>query len=187
MVSLSRRTALVLLGGSLVAPAARAIVTDASGLPGQPWFLQSFLDLGEDLETAAAHGKRLVILIEQKGCPFCRDLHEVNFADSAIGDWIRERFDILQLDLHGSREVTDLDGAKLEEKAFARRIAGQMTPVAIFLPSDPAEAKGKPAHLSAVARMPGYLPPREFLALFRYVHEEAYRRESFEAYLRREA
>lgn len=186
-MNLSRRTALVLLAGSLVAPPARAIVTDASGLPAQPWFLQSFLDLKEDLETAAAQGKRLAILIEQRGCPFCRDLHEVNFADTAISEWIRERFDILQLDLHGSRAVTDLDGSRQEEKAFARRIAGQMTPVAIFLPADPAEAGGKPAHLAAVARMPGYLPPREFLALFRYVHEEAYRRESFEAYLRRAA
>ncbi len=186
-MGLSRRTALVLLGGSLAAPAAGALVTDASGLPAQPWFLQSFLDLAEDLETAAANGKRLAILIEQKGCPYCKQLHEVNFADPEVSAWIRERFEILQLDLHGSREVTDLDGSKHEEKAFARRIAGQMTPVAIFLPADPSEAAGRPAHLAAVARMPGYLPPREFLALFRYVHEQAYRREGFDAYRRREA
>jgi thioredoxin-related protein len=183
----SRRSVLLGLGGSLVAPAVRAAVIDASGLPAQPWFLQSFLDLREDLETAAANGKRLAILIEQKGCPFCKQLHEVNFADPVVSEWIRQRFEILQLDLHGSRELTDLDGSKHEEKAFARRIAGQMTPVAIFLPADPAEAAGRPAHLAAVARMPGYLPPREFLALFRYVYEQAYRHEGFEAYRRREA
>lgn len=191
-MALARRSvllgsALTMLGGLFGGSGARAIVIDASGLPAQPWFLQSFLDLREDLETARAAGKRLVVLIEQRGCPFCKQLHEVNFADPAIAEWIRARFDILQLDLHGAREVTDLDGTRQEEKAFARRIAGQMTPVAIFLPADPAEALGRPAAEAAVARMPGYLPPREFLALFRYVHEEAYRREGFEAYLRREA
>jgi thioredoxin-related protein len=59
--------------------------------------------------------------------------------------------------------------------------------VAIFLPADPVEALGRPAHQVAVAKMPGYLPPREFLLLFRYVHEEAYRREGFESWLRRQA
>lgn len=185
-MAIGRRAGLALLGGLLATRAARAF-TDASGLPAQPWFLQSFLDLREDLEAAAAAGKRLAILVEQRGCPFCRDLHEINLADPAIADWIRERFEILQLDLHGSRELTDLDGSRIEERAFARRIAGQMTPVAIFLPATPAEALGRPAHAAAVARMPGYLPPREFLALFRYVQEEAYRREGFEAYLRRPA
>ena len=183
----TRRTLLGLAAGAVLARSARAVVTDASGLPAQPWFLQSFLDLREDLEAAAAAGKRLVILIEQRGCPFCKDLHEINFADPAVTEWIRPRFDILQLDLHGAREVTDLDGSKSEERAFARRIAGQMTPVAIFLPADPVEALGRPAHQVAVAKMPGYLPPREFLLLFRYVHEEAYRREGFESWLRRQA
>jgi thioredoxin-related protein len=183
----TRRALLGLAAGAVLGRSARAVVTDASGLPAQPWFLQSFLDLREDLEAAAAAGKRLVILIEQRGCPFCKQLHEVNFADPAITEWIRPRFEILQLDLHGAREVTDLDGSKSEERAFARRIAGQMTPVAIFLPADPVEALGRPAHQVAVAKMPGYLPPREFLLLFRYVHEEAYRREGFESWLRRQA
>ncbi len=183
----TRRAWLTSLAAVVPLRGVRALVTDASGLPAQPWFLQSFLDLREDLETAASAGKRLVILIEQRGCPFCRELHEVNFADPEIAGWIRERFEILQLDLHGARELVDLDGARIEEKVFARRIAGSMTPVAIFLPADPREVAGRPAHEAAVARMPGYLPPREFLALFRYVHEEAYRRESFEAYRRRQA
>ncbi|MYG51452.1 MAG: thioredoxin, partial [Rhodospirillaceae bacterium] len=49
------------------------------GLYHQDWFLQSFLDLKEDLQEAADAGKRLVILWEQKGCPYCKELHHVNF------------------------------------------------------------------------------------------------------------
>lgn len=181
------RRGLLLAGavGTLAARTVAAATVESGGLLTQSWFLQSFLDLREDLEGAAANGKRLVLLVEQKGCPFCRDLHTVNFADPAVTDYVRGRFEILQLDLHGSRTVTDLDGSEHEEKAFARRIAGQMTPVAIFLPARLAEVGGRPAHEAAVAKMPGYLPPAPFLALFRFVAEEAYRRESFEAYLRR--
>lgn len=186
MSAINRRSFLAAaVAGAAAAPRARAATIESGGLLTQDWFLQSFLDLREDLETAAAAGKRLVILVEQKGCPFCRDLHLVNFADPEIVSFVRERFEIIQLDLYGAREVTDLDGKRYEEKAFARRIAGQMTPVAIFLPARPEEVGGRPAHEAAVAKMPGYLPPAPFLALFRYVAEEAYRRESFEAYLRR--
>ncbi|MCS6779184.1 MAG: thioredoxin family protein [Geminicoccaceae bacterium] len=180
-----RRTLLAGVVGIAAVRGAVAATVESGGLLTQSWFLQSFLDLREDLEGAAAAGKRLVVLVEQKGCPFCRDLHTVNFADPTITDYVRARFEVVQLDLHGSREVTDLDGTKHEEKALARRIAGQMTPVAIFLPARPEEVGGRPVHEAAVAKMPGYLPPAPFLALFRFVAEEAYRRESFEAYLRR--
>lgn len=184
-MALSRRTGLTLPGALLAGRWAHANVIDGSGLPAQPWFLQSFLDLREDLETAAAAGKRLAVIVEQKGCPFCRQLHEVNFADRMIADWIRARFEILQLDLHGAREVTDLDGTVVEERAFARAATGTVTPAVLFLPASLAEVAGRPARQAAVARMPGYLPPREFLALFRWVAEEGYRRESVNALLRR--
>lgn len=182
---IGRRAWLTGAGAMLLAGRGARAATDASGLPGQPWFLQSFLDLGEDLATAAAAGKRLVLLIEQRGCPFCKQLHEVNFADPEIVSFVRERFEVVQLDLHGARPVTDLDGSVLEERAFARRAAGTMTPTALFLPRTPAEAAGRPAAEAAVARMPGYLPPRPFLALFRWVAEEGYRRESLAEFLAR--
>lgn len=49
------------------------------GLHKQPWFHQSFLELADDVHEAADEGKFLVVLIEQSGCPYCRELHEVNF------------------------------------------------------------------------------------------------------------
>ena len=41
------------------------------GLYRQSWFLESFLDIKEDMQTAKANGKRLVVFIEQKGCIYC--------------------------------------------------------------------------------------------------------------------
>ena len=47
----------------------QALLTD-DGLYKQPWFLESFLELAEDLESAAEKGKRLAIMWELKGCPY---------------------------------------------------------------------------------------------------------------------
>lgn len=79
---------------------AQAIQGD-DGLYREPWFLESFLDLPDDLKAAREHGKRLAILWELKGCPFCKQIHLVNFADTATSAFIRERFEILQLNFIG--------------------------------------------------------------------------------------
>src|SRR5262245_13787165 len=86
-----------------------------NGLHVQPWFLQSFLDLKEDLEEAAQRGKRFAIIWEQKGCPYCKETHAVNFANAEIATYIQKHYVVLQLDLWGARKVKDFDGEELAE------------------------------------------------------------------------
>ena len=50
------------------------------GLHKQPWFSTTFKDVKEDLETAKQDGKRLAIIIEQRGCIYCKKLHETVFS-----------------------------------------------------------------------------------------------------------
>src|SRR6478672_8776652 len=97
------------------ARAEQPILTD-DGLYRQPWFLESFLELADDLEAAAASGKRFAIMWELRGCPYCRETHLMNFAKPEIENFVRQRFDILQLNIIGAREVTDFDGEKMSEK-----------------------------------------------------------------------
>ena len=40
------------------------------GLHKQDFFLDSFLEMGADLEEAAADGKGLIVIFEQRGCPY---------------------------------------------------------------------------------------------------------------------
>ena len=61
-------------------------------------------------------GKRLVIFWEQRGCPYCKRAHEVNFRIPTMVEYIEKNFMVLQLNLWGDREVTDFDGEKLSEK-----------------------------------------------------------------------
>ncbi len=154
------------------------------GLYHQDWFLQSLLDLRDDLEEAHAAGKRLAIVWEQKGCPYCRDLHTVNLAEPETADWIKERFAVLQLNLWGDREVTDFDGEALPEKELARKYRVNFTPTIQFFPADPGAALGKSGADAEVARMPGYFRPFHFISMFEYVWDERYAKgQDFQRYV----
>lgn len=150
----------------------------------QAWFLNSFLDLKEDLADAAAQGKRLAIFWDQRGCPYCLETHRVNLADPVVNAYIRERFVVVQLDLYGAREVTDFDGQVLRERDLARKYAIAFTPTIQFLPPSPGDVDGKSGKALEVARMPGYFRPGHFEAMFAFVHARAYETQSFQRYLK---
>lgn len=179
---------LCMLAALLLGSGARAeegpILTE-EGLYTESWFLESFLDLRDDLAEAAGSGKRFVIMWELKGCPYCRETHFVNLQDPEIRAFLEENFVILQLNLQGSRAVLDFDGEELEERALARKYGVRYSPTFMFLPAEGDGLADKPAGEREVARLPGYFRPPHFLAMFRYVHEEAYRTEKFRSYLKR--
>jgi thioredoxin-related protein len=168
--------------GSSAARAA-AVLTD-DGLYRQPWFLDSFLELADDLEEAAGKGKRFAIMWELRGCPFCRQTHLVNFAQPEIENFVKERFEILQLNLIGARETTDFDGEKLSEKRLAEKYAIRATPTFQFFPERAAGLAPRKPREREVARAHGYLEPNQFLAMFRFVYERAYERGSLPQYLK---
>ena len=152
------------------------------GLHIQDWFLQSFLDIGEDLAEAQANGKGLVVVFEQSGCPYCREMHRVNLRDAAIVEQIKATFDVLQLDLRGSRNVTDTDGEELPERELARKWGVVFTPTLIFIPQD-ADPAGNPANMAAAAVMPGYFKPFHFASMFDYVASGAWRDQHFQEFI----
>ena len=186
-----RRTFLLSAAAAVTGGAARAAdkpriepVLLEEGRYTQPWFLASFLVLKDDLAEAAAQGKRFAVLWDQRGCPYCRQMQLVNFADPDVNRYIRERFDILQLDLFGAREVTDFDGEVLAERALARKYGVIGTPTIQFLPPALNDLAGKSGRAVEVARMPGYFKPGHFEAMFAFVYDRAYERETFLNYLK---
>src|SRR5271166_3791 len=125
----TRRGLLIGAGALALSPSAHAeaILTD-DGFYKEPWFLESFFELSDDLESASKAGKRFAISWELKGCPYCRETHLVNFARADIADYIKANFDILQLNIIGSRKVTDFDGEELSEKSLALKYGVRFTP-----------------------------------------------------------
>lgn len=172
----SRRSLFGLPLALAAAPAAAAVRLGDDGLYQQDWYLDSFLDLAEDAVAAAAEGKHFAVEWGQRGCPFCKTLHTVYFADPAIEGPIRDAFVIVHLDLNGAREVTGIDGVASSEKALAARSGVRLTPTFQFF----AERDGA---IAEVARMPGLLEEGDFAAFFRYVATDGWRTGPFDAWL----
>ena len=153
-----------------------------NGLHTQDWFVDSFLDIGEDLAEAKAAGKGLVIIFEQAGCPYCREMHQVNLRRPDFVAQIKETFHVVQLDLRGAREATDTDGEKLPEGQLARKWGVAFTPTLLFFAKD-ADPAGKPANMAASAVMPGYFKPFHFASMFDYVASGGYKHAHFQDFI----
>ncbi len=179
------KSALILLATlaalTLPAFAEEEVPVGDDGLHKQPWFADSFLEFGDDLADAAAEGKHLLVLIEQAGCPYCRELHRVNFQRAEITDFLQEHFVVIQLDLFGSRGTVDFDGDELEERDLVFKWGAQFTPTTIIFA---AEKAGADSYRAAEAfRLPGYLKPFHYMTSLEYVVSGAYKDQAFQRFL----
>jgi thioredoxin-related protein len=151
---------------------ASAATLGDDGLHKEDWFSITFRDIGEDIETANAEGKRLVLIFEQRGCIYCRQLHEELLTDPEVRDYIEENFKVVQYNMFGDEEVTDLDGEELTEKSAARKWGYVFTPTIVFLPDTVPE--GVSVADASVVTMPGIFGKSTFLDLFHWVREKGY-------------
>ncbi len=166
----------------VAASAAGAAEMGDDGLHKTDWMRDTFKDLQEDFAEAETEGKRLLVLVEQRGCIYCRDMHEKTFVDPRVDQYIRDNYYVVQMNLHGATEVTDTDGEALTEREAARKWGLMFTPTMMFLPTelDPEQS----AEEQAVATMPGYFSAGTTLDLLTWVNEERYLDQSEEDFQR---
>lgn len=165
----------------LALPVAAAELGD-DGLHKTDWMRETFKDLREDLAEANAEGKRLMLLVEQRGCIYCEKMHKEVFPRPEIADYIRENYFVVQINLHGDTEVTDFDGESLSEKQATRKWGLLFTPSILFLPESVGD--GQTAAEAAVALMPGAFSPGTTLDLLTWVREKRYELEGEEDFQR---
>lgn len=135
------------------------ICGEASAQEPPAWFADSLLFVKEDAADAAKEGKRLMLYFGQDGCPYCKQLMEVNFRQARIVDKMRKSFVAIAVNIWGDREVTWTDGRAMSEKQLTAALKVQFTPTLLFL-----DEKGEVA-----LRVNGYLPPERFEAALDYV------------------
>lgn len=152
--------------------AAFAAQVGDDGLHKADWMRDTFKDLREDLEEANAEGKRLALIVEQRGCIYCTKMHEEVFSRPEISQYIHDNFFVVQINLHGETEVTDFDGETLTEKDAARKWGVLFTPSMIFFPEEVDENKS--AHTASVAVMPGAFGPQTTLDMLTWVRKKYY-------------
>ena len=165
------RKLMTLMAVVLGLPLAAAELGD-DGLHKTPWMRETFKDMNDDLAEATEEGKRLMLIFEQEGCIYCKKMHEEVFTVPEITRYIEDNFFVVQLNLRGDVEVTDLDGESLSEKDMARKWGIQFTPTMMFLPEEVEE--GLSASGAAVVTIPGALPVDTTIDLLTWVNEKRY-------------
>ena len=163
---------LSLLAALLLALPLSAADLGDDGLHKTDWMRETFKDLREDLAEANAEDKRLMLIVEQRGCIYCTRMHEQVFPRPEIDAYLRENFFVVQINLHGDTEVTDFDGEILSEKAATRKWGLLFTPSILFLPEEVPE--GESAAEAAVALMPGAFEAATTLDMLTWVDEKRY-------------
>ena len=177
------RLTAILTALCLALPVAAAELGD-DGLHKTSWMRDTFKDLSEDLEEANAEGKRLMVMVEQRGCIYCKKMHEEVFVIPEIEAFIQDNFFVVQINMFGDVEVTDFDGTTLPEKDMVKRWGALFTPNIYFFP----EAVGDDvtAAQAAVANMPGAFGRWTTFNMLNWVVEKGYAGdEPFQKYLAR--
>jgi len=137
------------------------------------WFKTSFMELEDDILEAQEAGKRLMLVFHQPGCPYCNALVEQNLSQKDIEETVKSNFDVIEINMWGDLEVTNVDGEAFTEKTFAQYLKVQFTPTVLMYHPDG----------STAMRMNGYFPPDKFRAALDYVINEDTKKQSFTEYL----
>ena len=168
------------LGLSIGTSALAAELGD-DGLHEAAWHHETFKDLSEDLAEAQADGKRLLVIIEQRGCIYCTKMYEDVFPIFEIEQMLLEDFFVVQINMFGEVDVTDFDGTTLSEKEMVRSWGINFTPTMLFYPTEVAE--GVAGSGAAAVAMPGAFGRWTTQNLMTWVLEEGYLgEETFQKY-----
>ncbi|MBX2884112.1 MAG: thioredoxin fold domain-containing protein [Granulosicoccus sp.] len=140
------------------------------------WFKTSFLELEEDVAEAAEAGKRLMILFHQDNCPYCNAFVEKNLAQKDIEDTLKDKFDVIEINMWGDREVASVQGNIYTEKTFAQALNVQFTPTVLFLTES--------GELSL--RINGYYDPDRFRLALDFVSGQMEKTTTFDEFVRQQ-
>jgi len=176
-----KRVLMMLVALVLAGPVAATEIGD-DGLHKAAWMRDTFKDLQEDFADAQAEGKRLLLIVEQRGCIYCNEMHENTFPDPRVKAMLEDKYYPVQINLHGDTEVIDADGEALTEKQATRKWRVMFTPTMVFFPTVLDDTMSTADQ--AVAMMPGAFSPGTTLDLLTWVAEERYLDQSEEDFQR---
>lgn len=137
------------------------------------WFLNSFLDLNEDINELASENKRLILFVNQDNCPYCHKFVNENLEDKIIKEKIQKYFGVVTINMFGNRELTNIDGEILSEKDYAIKNKIQFTPTLIFFDENSKE----------ILRLNGYVNIQQFNIALEYIGNKEESKISFKEYL----
>ncbi len=138
------------------------------------WFKESFLDIKEDISEAEANNKHFMIFMDLEACPYCSKMLNENFiAQNKTSEFIKKYFDVINIDVKGSREISWDENTTLTEKALAEKLEIQYSPTILFF------NKNK----EVVVRINGYRNKDDFKYILEFVQGKYYEQMTLSQYL----
>ena len=128
------------------------------------WFKASFLEIHNDAKEAGEAGKHLMLYMHLENCPYCKRMLDENFFQGANKPFIQKHFDVIDINIRGSRSVEWGSGVIYNEKELAQELKVYATPAILFI-----NAKGQ-----VVYRTNGYRSPERLRNVLQYVAEGQY-------------
>jgi len=142
------------------------------GMP--QWFKASFMEFQDDVEEAADENKHVMLFMTLQFCPYCTKMLDDNFVQGAKQQpYIQKHFDVIGIDIKGSKEIVVSEELTLTEKEYAAHLNVQYTPTIIFLD-----------HTNEiVARVNGYRSATNFKYILDFVKNKEYKNMTMPEYV----
>ena len=137
------------------------------------WFKESFLEIADDAIEAAEAEKHLILFMHLNECPYCAKVLEESFTDAPFVPWIQSRFDVVEINVRGDREVVFNESLTVTERELAEALKVRQTPALIFL-----DATNK-----AVFRSDGYRSPKDLKRTLDFIDSKSYLTSSLNEYI----
>lgn len=138
------------------------------------WFKESFLDIADDIEEAKENDKHVMLFLTLKFCPYCTKMLKENFTKGTVNQpFIEENFDVIGINVQGSKEIAINEDTTLTEKEYAAHLKVQYTPTILFL-----DANNK-----IVVRINGYRSQKNFKHILNFVKNKEYKNTTLTKYL----
>ena len=165
---------LVLLGLITNLNANEGKVTGGSTHEIPSWFKESFLEINEDIEEAKENDKHFMMFMDLEGCPYCtKMLKESFFEKNKTSDFIKKNFDVIEINVKGSREIVWDKETTLTEKELAEKLKTQYSPTILFFNYSK----------EVVVRVNGYRNKSDFKNILEYVQGKHYEKLSLTEYI----
>jgi thioredoxin-related protein len=136
----------------------------------------SWLEFEEGAREAAETQRPILVDIYAPWCGWCTRLQTDVYTDQRIQQYLADNFSVTRLNIDSVDDEVNYRGYKVTSAELATGLGASGTPTTVFL-----DATGK-----YITRLPGFIGADEFLLVLRFIGTEAYKSQSFKAFINSE-
>lgn len=164
---------ILLAAGTFAGAAERGRIVGGVAHEAPRWFKESFLEIADDVDEAAAAGKHVILFFQLNECPYCDRMLEEGFESEPLTSYIRAHFDVIAINVRGDRDIAFNEEISVTEKQLSEILKVAATPAILFLD----------ANNRTVVRVDGYRAPQRFRQILEYVATRSYQTTKLPDYL----